>query len=228
MPFPYGGKATYSDLASKFGWPTVIISPILLPFTFLLTNLLLNPFFIPKAWKYASRQYAWYLEGGDDIWRQKQYFNKKNECGSFTGWNCYIDKEGGKLYESIWGFMNCLDADIKHDCVIMTPNAWTWIVAKVYAEFDPNTPCKGHRIRFYFGLGGLNQYNPFCWASVVFALSSLTLFGKRGRPVFRSKFPMRSTADNFPKEDEDPADLLVDGSMPYFDPEKKEIYGTIS
>lgn len=228
MPFPYGGKATYSDLAGKFGWPTVIISPLLLPFTFLFTHLLAYPFFLPRAYAYTSRQYAWYLEGNEDVWRQQQYFNKKNEFGFFPGWNCYVDEEGGRFYETIWGIMNCLDATTKSNCIIFTPNKFSWVIGKIFAEF-PSPPVKGHRIRFYFGNGGLNWYNPFAWLNIGFCLTALTLMNMRGLKTFKSKFPMDNEATNFPAQDEDPAKILPDGSMVYTDPrETSGNYGSIS
>lgn len=220
MPFPYGGKATYSDLAEKFGWTSVIISPLLLPFTFVLTHLLCYPFFFPRKWAYTTKQHAWYLEG-EDVWRQKMYFNKKNEFGCCHGWNCYVDKEGGKFYETIWGLINCLDATIKEDCVIFTPSALTWVVAVIYFE-HPTPPITGHRIRFYFGNGGINRYNPFAWASIVLGLTALSLAGARGLPTFKEKYPMRNEAENFPNYEEDPADIRADGSMAYTNPDDKQ------
>lgn len=230
MPFPYGGKATYSDLAGKFGWPTVIISPLLLPFTFLFTNLLAYPFFIPRKYKYTSLQHAWYLEG-EDLWRQKAYFNKESEFGFFPGWSCYIDKEGGKFYESIWGFMNCLDAEIHDDHINLVPNKFSWVIGKIWAEFPP-APVKGHRIRFYFGNGGINWYNPFCWCNIMFCLTALTMLNLRGLPAFKSKYPMRNAAVNYPPEDDptnDETKMRPDGSMVYTDPDDKaDSYGSIS
>ena len=226
MPFPYGGNATYSDLAGKFGWPTVILSPLLLPFTFILTNLFCYPFFFPRKWSYTSRQYAWYLEDGVDVWRQKQYFNKKNEFGFFPGWNCYVDQEGGKFYESIWGLLNCLDAKITDDYIMFTPNMFSWVIGVIYAEFPEDK--KGHRIRFYFGNGGINWYNPFAWCSIMFCITAISLMNVRGLATFKSKYPMRNTSENFPA-DENPDDLRFDGSMPYSDPDKKsDGYGSIS
>jgi len=225
MPFPYGGKATYSDLAKKFGWPTVIISPFLLPFTFLFTNVLAYPFFIARKWKYFQRQYSWYLEGGEDIWRQKMYLNKENlmGCGCIPGWNCYVDKEGGKFYESIWGLMNCLDATVNEDSVTFTPNSFSWVITKVFAEF-PKPPVTGHRIRFYFAIDGINQYNPFAWMNVMFCFTGIIWMGKYGVPKFKAIYPVETEQKAFPEEN-DPADRV----MPYTDPRKKaDNYGSIS
>jgi hypothetical protein len=226
MPFPYGGKATYSDLAGKFGWPTVIISPLLLPITFVLTNVFCYPFFFPRKWNYTSKQHAWYLEDGVEVWRQKMYYNKKCEVGSFAGWQCYVDKEGGKFYESIWGLMNCLDADIYDDYLVFKPNMFSWVIGIIYCEMPKDK--KGHRIRFYFGNGGINYYNPFAWGSIMFCIAAISLMNVRGLPKFKAKYPMRNEAENFPA-DEDPADLREDGSMAYSDPDKNsDTYGSIS
>lgn len=146
---------THAELAKKFGWPSVIISTVLLPFNLFWVTLVVA---FPIRFKSTPK---------------------------FTVDNCHIDEEGGKFFQSSRGIIHCLDIEVKRDDndrisrMIFTPNFFSWFTLdKGYVEFA-NTPqgTFGHRLRFFYPLHGQNMRNPLITLhSKGFVMSGMGLF----------------------------------------------------
>ena len=237
MAWPYGGNLTHAELAQKFGWPSVIISILTLPAFFLFSRLLAFPVFLCRKWKpvtlkdvityspqldkrqdvhwkYFLKNRIRYVprEGSEidnrDLFRNKVYFSLENELLKVpTGWNCYIDKEGGKFFESFWGIINCLDyvdEDPNDVGFEVRPNHLSWLIALVFVEFQ-HDPTHEHTVRFFFPLGGWNAYNPFAWLTMLYVATALTCYGKYSFVPFKEHYNVKTTSDYkiFPNEIED-------------------------
>lgn len=183
MAFPYGSSMTNVELAIKFGWPSMIISIILIPITFLWSKLVAFPVWLnydykskPKCMVYNTFRYS--DPGDEDLFRKEFYFSETNLARSPSGWNCHVDKEGGFFFESFFGLINCLDIKFeREDYWVITPNFWSWLIlSEVQILFHPDR--KGHTVLFFFPLNGLNKYNPFTWATIIYITMAITLWGK--------------------------------------------------
>mmetsp|Transcript_874 Transcript_874/g.2017 ORF Transcript_874/g.2017 Transcript_874/m.2017 type:complete len:724 (-) Transcript_874:344-2515(-) len=96
----------------------------------------------------------------DDLYKNNFYEVEKRVSDFPTGWNCLIDKEGGKFFESFWGIINCLDLVAKDEngdpyslypCLEgydhaqsgymhITSNSLSWLrVSAVFVEFSIKT-----------------------------------------------------------------------------------------
>lgn len=217
MAFPWGGSMSHSQLAAKFGWPSVIISMILFPFLIVWSKLLAFPIWIECFFKsgpfYAIRNVLNY-PGNEDVMRQKVYEAPTSTARFPSGWNCHVDVEGGKFFEAFWGILQVLDVDITADRYIVSPNWKTWLlVSNVFVEF-PKPPVFQNRVRFYFPLKGPNMINPFAWVTLMFGISGITWFGKYSFVPFKEQNGVVTTSKMFP-EDEDPSNILPDGSLKY-------------
>mmetsp|Transcript_20780 Transcript_20780/g.51532 ORF Transcript_20780/g.51532 Transcript_20780/m.51532 type:complete len:357 (-) Transcript_20780:288-1358(-) len=238
MAWPWGGKITHAELATKFGWGSVIISTILFPLLFLWSRLLAFPIWLDWLGWYLGEYlgeklgYEW-LKGfkwlkskpkfvtgnelyyrpkeghsdndNDDLFKKKFYEVAERVPEYPSGWNCHIDRDGGKFFESFFGLINCLDCEMKDDngkCYLkdkdshdktdngylrITSNWSSWLrVSKVFVEFSIDTTnettgkkgCYAHRIRFFFPLDGPNMYNPFTWVTIGFTVTAMTFFSK--------------------------------------------------
>ena len=181
MAFPYGSSMTNTELATKFGWPSMILSILLLPITFVWSKLLAFPVWLdykyetkPKCMVYNTFRY----EDHENLFKNEFYFSKTNVARCPSGWNCHVDKEGGIFFESFFGIINCLDIKFESDNVwVITPNFWSWLIlSEVQIYFHPDN--KGHSILFYFPLDGLNKYNPFFWATMTYIVMGIKLWSK--------------------------------------------------
>jgi len=229
MAFPWGGSMTHQQLAAKFGWPTVIISMILLPFLMLWSKLLAFPvwleYFIPNGPFYAIKNVITY-SGNEDVMRQKVYTGPTCAARSPTGWNCHCDVEGGKFFEAFWGILQVLDLDTTEERMIVTPNFLTWLlVTNVYLEY-PKAPVFENRVRFYFPLKGPNMINPCALLTLAFGISGITWFGKWSFKPFKEANGVETISNMFPA-DEDPKDLRPDGSLKYDTLSNKSNYGSV-
>ena len=216
----YGGTMTYRQLATKFSWPTVIVSIVFLPFLLLWSKLLAFPQWLPESWR--SRPLLTvrntFLYNGNtkegisaaevsDLFRNRVYSSETNVVStSPSGWNCHVDEEGGKFFESFWGIMHCLDiqcrddgSDRKRNHWVITPNKWSWLrLDNVFVEFcEGDTRCGGHRVRFYFPLDGPNRYNPCTWITIGFAVTALNYFAGVSFKEFKERYGV-TTHPEFP------------------------------
>lgn len=173
------------ELARKFGWPSMIISILLLPITFIWSKLLAFPVWLnyefttePKCMVYNTFRYdnPSYSDTNKDLFKNEFYFAPKSVGRWPGGWNCHVDREGGKFFESFFGLINCLDIDFQSENYwVIKPNFWSWlIVSEVQIFFHPDG--KGHSILFYFPLDGPNKYNPFFWATMTYIVMGIKLW----------------------------------------------------
>jgi len=185
MAFPYGSSMSNAELAKKFGWPSMIISILLLPITFLWSKLLAFPVWLnyehatkPKCMVYNTFRYdnPSYADTNQNLFKNEFYFSPKTVGRWPGGWNCHVDRVGGKFFESFFGLINCLDIDFQSDDYwVIKPNFWSWlIVSEVQIFFHPDG--KGHSILFYFPLDGPNKYNPFFWATMTYIVMGIKLW----------------------------------------------------
>jgi len=214
---------THAELAKKFGWPSVIISILLLPFCLLWSRLLAFPVWLKSEPKYTVENIILY-PNDEDLFRKDFYYSETSVTTFISGWNCHIDaKEGGKgkFFESFWGIINCLDIDDKGDTMIITRNSMSWLsLNEVFVEFaKTKVSCHGHRVRFFFPLDGPNMYNPFTWATMAFIMSGMTWFSKVSFKDFKrdrkdpSKVRVTATSKSFPAEPE--GEKNQDGSIQF-------------
>ncbi len=194
MAFPYGGSMTHAQLAKKFGWPSVILSILLLPFSLLWSRLIafpvwLNYFFESKPVYFIENELRY--DGHEDLFRKEFYQSPERvTSGPISGWNCHVDnfdEDDGKFFESFFGIINCLDIKVKEDRFIISPNSLSWLcLSNVFVEFD-NRPhvTYGHRVRFYFPLDGPNFYNPFTWITIAFVGLAMDWFSDRSFKDFK-------------------------------------------
>ena len=217
MAFPWGGSLTHTQLAAKFGWHSVIISIILLPFLLLWSKLLAFPIWI--SWIFPSKPFYFIKNvlvypGNEDVMRRKVYTGRTSAARIPAGWNCFADVEGNKFFEAFWGVLQVLDLDTTEERMIVTPNFLTWLlVSNVYLEY-PKTPIFENRARFYFPLKGPNMVNPFTWVTLIFGISGLTFFGQWSFVPFKKENGVTTISKIFP-QDENPEDLNSDGSLKY-------------
>ena len=88
MAFPYGGSLTHTQLAAKFGWFSVIISILLLPFLLLWIKLLAFPVWI--SWIFPSGPFYMIknilvFPGNEDVMRKKIYTAPTSICRTPPG-----------------------------------------------------------------------------------------------------------------------------------------------
>jgi len=211
---------TLVQLAKKFGWPSVIISIIILPVSLLWSKLLAFPVWLKSKPKYTVENTLTYPKH-DDLFAREFYFTEKSVVGFPSGWNCHIDEEGGKFFESFWGIIHCLDVVVKRNeddrisTMIITPNFLSWLTLdEVYVEFA-NTPegTYGHRIRFFFPLDGPNMYNPFTLLTMGFIMTGMNWFSKVSFKKFKCEKGVFTTSTTFPDEPE--GKKREDGSFEY-------------
>jgi hypothetical protein len=220
---------THSQLAAKFGWPTVVISIVLLPFLLLWSKLLAFPVWLEVFFKngplYAIKNTLVY-PGNEDVMRQKVYTGPACIARFPTGWNCHADVKGKKFFEAFWGILQVLNLDTTEDKMVVSPNFFTWLlVTNVFLEY-PKAPVFENQVRFYFPLKGPNMINPFTWVTLAFAISGITWFGKWSFVPFKEENGVTTTSIMFPP-DEEPTKLNPDGSMPYVKSTKTD-YGSTS
>ena len=219
--FPWGGSMTHQQLATKFGWPSVIISIILLPFLMLWSKLLAFPVWMPfKNGPFYAIKNTLVYPGNEDVMRKKVYTGPTCTARFPTGWNCHFDVKGKKFYEAFWGIIQVLDLEANEDRMIVSPNFMTWLVVNnVFVEF-PKAPVFENMVRFYFPLKGPNMLNPFCWVTLAFGISGITWFGQWSFVPFKEEEGVTTISKMFPP-DEDPKILNPDGSLIYQKVNKK-------
>ena len=210
MAFPYGGSMTHAELAKKFGWPSVILSILLLPFILLWSRLIafpvwLNYFFESKPMYFIENKLTYKHE---DLFRKEFYQSPERvTSGPISGWNCHVDhfdEDDGKFFESFFGIINCLDIKVKEDRFIISPNSLSWLcLSNVFVEFD-NGPhgTYGHRVRFYFPLDGPNFYNPFTWITIAFIGVAMGWFSYLSFEDFKTDHCVKTESKRFPSEPE--------------------------
>lgn len=192
MAFPWGGSLTYSQLAAKFGWPSVIISFILTPFLLVWSKLLAFPKWMIGPLKngpfYAMKYHITY-PNNPGIFRKTIYDGATPTTSKWVpkGWTSLMDYEGGKFFESFWGLLQCADIDFNDRRIIISSNFMTWLdVSNVFIEFTEG-PVLEHQVRFYFPVMGLNLINPFNLVTSVWAVSSVVWFEKVANKEFAKK-----------------------------------------
>lgn len=221
MAFPWGGSMTHKELAEKFGWPSVIISIILLPLLLLWSKLLAFPVWISmfvKSGPVYTTKALYNYPGKDDLVFDKVYTTSKPTTGIPTGWNSHMDIKGGKFFESFWGLIQVLDMEYISDPdnrrAVISPTFLTWlVVTNVFVEF-PKAPVYEHRVRFYFPLDGPNAKNPFTTISIAFAGLAINYFNNTSFVPFKEANGLTATVLASPPE-EDQSKIRPDGSMIY-------------
>ena len=219
--FPWGGSVAHQQRAAKFGWPSVIISIILLPFLMLWSKLLAFPVWMPfKSGRYYLIKNTLVYPGNEEVMGQKVYTGPTGTARFPTGWNCHADEKGEKFFEAFWEIIQVLDLDANDDRMIVSPNFMTWLlVSNVYVEFS-KAPVFENKARFYLPLKGPNMLNPFCWATLFSGISGIIWFGRWSFVPFKEQEGVTTTSDMFPLE-EDPKFFYPDGSLIYEKADKK-------
>jgi len=175
MAWPWGGSFTYTQLAEKFSWPTVILSLILLPFSFLFRHLLAFPFFLNFWNKPFWMLYSQYNYEQDDFIRKNVYGPAVPPFGkAVVGFKCMADMEGGKWFESFWGFMHVLDMEWDDDDLngVIRGNSLSFFPCELLVDVTEK-PVRAHRLRFNFPIKGPFAINPFMYLSLLGPFSAL-------------------------------------------------------
>lgn len=225
---------THSQLAAKFGWPSVIISAILLPVLLLWSKLLAFPVWIDCIFKngpFYTMKYNISYPDNEDVYRRTIYEGPTPTTNKWlpSGWTGHLDYEGGKFFEAFWGIMQVADIDFNADRIIISSNSLTWLnVSNVFIEF-PKAPVHEHQIRFYFPIWGITMLNPFCWVTSTYAVLGVLWFEKVANRRFAKENGIYPKLQFLPHA-EDPAKIHLDGSMTY-EPstnDKEVGYGSMS
>lgn len=222
MPFPWGGKVTYSQLAEKFSWPTVIISIILTPLLLVWSKLLAYPIWLIGPFKNGPlymMKYNFSYPDKENAFLSEAYdgFTPTTRRCCPDGWTCLTDYEGGKFFEAFWGLIQVADMDVNDDRIIISPNWKSWApVSNIFIE-RPTAPVHEHQARFYFPIMGLNLINPFNWVSQTWTGSAFFWYGFVSNTEFCKKNGISSHLSILPKA-EDPAKIHKDLSMTYESP----------
>jgi len=228
MAFPWGGSLTHQQLATKFGWPTVIISAILLPILMLWSKLLAFPIWIPfKNGPFYMQKTTFFYSSNENVMMQKIYTGPSNLARFPAGWNCYADVEGKKFFEAFWGILQVLDLDATEDRFKLSSNWMTWLLVSIAFIDFPKPPVFENKVRIYFPLKGPNMINPFCWVTMAIGISGITWSGKYAFKPFYEKHGVTKIATKLPP-DEEPQNVKSDGSFIYENVKKEPDYGSLS
>jgi len=217
VTYPFGiTTLDFAGLATKFGWWSMIISPILEPFLYLWSNLLAFPVWLlgcnydfktkPTCLVHMTFKYP----EGDLYWNK--FYRAPTKLGRApTGWQCYIDfdesinlsKTGGKgkFVESFFGIINEFDLEIDQgrNKMVATPNNFTWVRGKVEIHFvkDKKGQDKGHHVLFFFPFDGLQCINPFFWISFVYIIMAIMVYGQYSFPPIKKSWGATSTMSTY-------------------------------
>lgn len=215
MAFLWGGSKSLSELAGKFGWPSVCLSIILTPVLLLWTKLVAYPFWLMALVNHKPMYFqkiTLFYPDFDNQWRERFYCSPTSPGRFPLGWNVYADVEGGKFFESFFGIIQVLDMDVANDDkFVLSSNFLSWFPASVFIEFS-KPPVYQHSIRLYFPLDGPNKYNPFVWFTTTFVVAALKLCHWWAYVPLREELGVVCASTLFP-EDENPDDLLPDRSF---------------
>ena len=113
MAGPWGGSLSFSQLAEKFGWFSIIFSLPLLPLIFLYRWILAFPPYLACIAISARSRYI-YRHPEHDVVRRKIYLSRTNQLGCCPAFIMHADPDGGKWFESYWGIINVLDMEAKN------------------------------------------------------------------------------------------------------------------
>ena len=235
MAFPWGGSVTHKELADKFGWFSVIISAILLPFLLVWSKLLAFPKWMVGPLKngpFYTMKYNISYPENENAFKKHVYDGPVKTSRDWVpaGWTSLMDYEGGKFFECFWGLLQVADIDFNEDRIIISSNFLTWLdVSNVFIEF-PKPPVFEHQVRFYFPIMGLNLINPFNWVTSAWAVTSVIWFEKVSNKKFAKENGIHPNLHFLPKN-EDPAKIHADKSMTYESPTASGTqvgYGSIS
>jgi len=229
---------TYSQMAAKFGWPSIIFSILLTPFALLWSKLIAFPVWLDIIYKHKP----FYVLKSIYKYPEEKNFVKKNVYSgavqhsifppmldALNGFNCHADAEGGKWIESFFGFIHCMDMTTHDDRMIIEPNSMTVFPALVFIEYPQGTSGPGvheHRVRFHFPIKGPNMLNPAMWVTLFIPLSGVMVFANIAIVRYFKKNGVSVHNTNMPKK-EDPSFALEDGSIPFV-PAFADSYGSIS
>lgn len=167
------GTYTYSELAAKFGWLSVVVSAITLPLLVVYNWLLaFNPLLDCLVYhKIARFRYSFPAERGHDYVRKLVYAAPTNE----TGVSCFTtlgssDRGGGKWFERYWGLLTVMDVTAHSDTLWEIKANWLTLPrAHVAIDFTPGAQIL--TIDLSIGI------SPFSWLSALWFLSAMGVFG---------------------------------------------------
>ena len=168
---PWGGSFTLAQLAGKFGWPSVVVSLLLLPFTaFYYWVLSANPFLrCLRLYMTVKPVLRYTFESDDPHFVKRVYYSTPtNESGIGRMRFFAPDWEGGKWYESWWGLIMVLDlVRLDEDHWQITSNWLSWTDVVVDIHFAEHRQDVVFAIRVY-----LSPFNLFTQAWISSTLLS--------------------------------------------------------
>jgi len=229
---------TYSQMAAKFGWPSIIISILLTPFALLWSKLIAFPVWLDLIYKHKPfyvLKSSYKYPNEEDFVRKNVYTGAVQHSifppmvDALNGFNFHADVEGGKWIESFYGFIHCLDMTTHDDRMVLETNSMTVFPANVFIEYPKGTSGPGvheHRVRFYFPIKGPNMLNPAMWATLFIPLSGVMIFANNSIVRYFKENGVILHNTNLPKE-EDSSSAREDGSIPFV-PASADTYGSIS
>jgi hypothetical protein len=167
----WGSTFTYSQLAGKYGWLSVIVSAVLLPLLVCYNWVLAyNPLL---QWCGITRtvrwKYTWPKELGSDFLKDRLYSTPTNEAGICSFVLLAPDSEKQKWHEAAWGALTVLDMKIHSDKLWELKSNWLSMPrAHVSIDFLPD----GQIVTFDLFIG----ISPFSWLSWLWIVSALRLY----------------------------------------------------
>lgn len=207
MAFLFGGSLSLSQLAVKFGWPSVILAIVLMPFTIVLRHIFAFPFFLrwtPHAPLKMFTRYT-YPEH-EDLLHKEIYASGTSPIASPNGFNCYADIEGGKWFEAFFGILHVMDLEVSEDGheVHISPHflsIWPVFVDFHYGE----KPIHEHTLEFSSYVLGLMSLNPIMWVTFLPVTAGIGWFASGPGKAFLDGKGATVTNKLSPFEEEDQA-----------------------
>ena len=191
MPFPWGGSLTHSDLARKFGWPSVCLSLMLLPFTVAIRNILAFPPWLQCITRSSKASFRYSYPDEPDFVQARFYeaSTAPKELGCLPGFLVLADVAGGKWFESFWGLIHVAELQQEHSLADLQTDLYTttWRVSMTWRSYlGPGSTAtivfaedrKSHVVAFDIGM----QLQPFCFVGMAWMLTALARFGSVNGP----------------------------------------------
>jgi len=176
MVFVWGGSWSWSELAQRFGWHSVILSVLAQPFWFVFHHIVGFPCFLRPCNGCLISRVHYDYPGQKDMGKKRFYQAEVGSTSKFqclpAGFRVHVDLEGGKWFESFWGFIQKFDLQQVHDDRWLLTTNWTSIFpARICIDFQPDG--FGHDVTFILPYKGVFMFWPPAILMVMFTFSAI-------------------------------------------------------
>ena len=199
---PSGSKFTYSDLAHKFGWASVILTSVLFPVTVTFRYLFAFPFWLgllPKNPMILVKT-IFQHPSHPDFMRRHLYINREAVTPQMSPFNILLDEEGGYWFEHFWGIIHVLKCDVSKEdqSYKMSPIVQSLLRVDCTIDFIKDKKetilCINICNKWAFLL------NPFAWGLFLWASAALQLFNVSYFGGYKKKYGVITIDTVLPNE----------------------------